>query len=163
VLSNHQKCFIQRLAQNNWAIVLDEKFIEQLNKARWYSLKTLDLSIIPSSSGVYQIRWAVGGKPQPIPRANGNDEKGILYIGESSDLRERTENFWLRIQGKGSHTAGWTYDFYEFRKKFKLEQLEVQWLELPESEIGELETVLLMDYVAKYLDKPPLNIHIPRY
>ena len=138
--------------------------IKQLNKARWYSLKTLDFSIIPSSSGVYQIRWAIDGKPQPITRANGNDKKGILYIGESSSLRKRIEDFWLRIQRKGrSHTAGLTYDFYTFRKKFKLEQLEVQWLELHESEIGELETSLLTDYVAKYLDKPPLNIAIPRY
>jgi hypothetical protein len=143
---------------------LSKEAIKQLNKARWYSLKTLDFSIIPSSSGVYQIRWAIDGKPQPIARANGNDEKAILYIGESSSLRKRIENFWLGIQRKGRrHTAGWTYDFYAFRKKFKLEQLEVQWLELHESEIGELETVLLMDYVAKYLDKPPLNIAIPRY
>jgi hypothetical protein len=135
-----------------------EEVIEQLNKARWYSLKTLDFSIIPSSSGVYQIRWAVGGKPQPIPRVNGDDEKGILYIGQSKNLRKRIENFWLK-----RHTAGWTYDFYEFRKKFKLEELEVQWVEFPESEIGELETFLLMDYVAEYLDHPPLNIAIPRY
>jgi len=141
---------------------LSEEFIEQLNKSRWHSLKTLDFNIIPTSSGVYQIRWAIGEKPQSIPRANGKDKKGILYIGESSNLRERIENFWLRIESKGSHTAGRTYNYYEFRKKFRPEQLQVQWLELCQSEIGELETALLEKYVAKYLDRPLLNIIIPR-
>jgi len=139
-----------------------DEVIERLNKAKWYPLKTLDFSIIPSSSGVYQVRWTLGDKPQAIPRANGNDEKGILYIGQSCNLRKRIKSFWNRIQGKGSHTAGWTYDCYDFGKKFKLEQLEVQWVELPKSEIITIETILLLDYVSEYLDHPPLNITIPR-
>jgi hypothetical protein len=136
---------------------------ERLDKAQWYPLKTLDRSIIPSSSGVYQVRWAVDNKPQPIPRAKDIDEKGILYIGQSGNLRKRIKDFWNGILGEGTHTSGWTYDFYEFRKKFKPEQLEVQWMEVPKNEIRELETVLLLEYVSDYLDKPPLNIAIPRY
>ena len=141
-----------------------DEVMGQLKNAKWYSLKTLDFSIIPSSSGVYQVRWAIGNKPKSIPRANGNDDEGILYIGQSGNLRRRIENLWSRLQDstKGRHTAGWTYDFYEFSKKFKLEQLEVQWVEFPKSEIVGLETVLLMDYVSEYLDKPPLNSAIPR-
>jgi hypothetical protein len=110
--------------------------------------------------GVYQIRWAIDGKPQIIHRVNGDDESGILYIGESDNLKKRISDLWRGISTGHGHTAGWTYDYYGFSKKFKLEHLEVQWID---SEDAELEPELLGNYVEKYLDKPPLNISIPRY
>lgn len=137
--------------------------MEQPNWSKWNGLRTLDFSSIPSSSGVYQIRWGINGKPQVIRRANGDDDSGLLYIGKSKNLQDRIKKFWRRIHGRGGHTAGWTYDFYEYRKKFKPEQMEVRWVQLPEDEIGEMEVYLLLEYVGKYLDRPPLNISIPRY
>ncbi len=133
------------------------------NWSEWYALKTLDFNIIPLESGVYKIRWAIRGKPQLIPRANGDDGSGLLYIGETKNLRLRIKNFWRAIQGRGRHTAGWTYKYYEFNKKFKPEQLEVQWGECPEYERLEWEDFLLEEYGGKYLDKPPLNIKFPRH
>ena len=140
--------------------------MKRLKWSKWSVLKTLDFGIIPSLSGVYQIRWAIDGKPQLIHRANGDDEFGLLYMGETKNLRLRVRNFWDMVQkgsSVGSHTAGWTYAYYEFNKKFKPEQLEVRWAQSPEDEMGEWEDVLLEDYVAKYLDKPPLNIQVPRH
>lgn len=140
---------------------MEERVLKQLRWSEWCSLKTLDFSTIPPSEGVYQIRWAIHGKPQIIHRANGDDKSGILYIGEGN-LMERIESFWRRINHlSGRHTAGWTYDHYEFGRKFKPEQLEVRWLK--HSECGRMEDELLWDYVVKYLDKPPLNMKIPRY
>lgn len=129
----------------------------------WYALKTLDFSIVPPSSGVYQIRWAIDGKPQIIHRANGDDDFGLLYIGETKNLKFRIKNFWHAIQGHGRHTAGWTYRYYEFAKKFQPEQLEVRWGKCSELERLTWEDLLLEDYGAKYLDKPPLNIKFPRH
>ena len=133
----------------------------KLNWSRWCSFKTLDRSSVPASGGVYQIRWTIDGKPQVIHRVNGDDESGILYIGEGSNLRKRIDSLWRGIYHGRGHTAGWTYDWYDFRKIFKPEHLEVRWVEHPEC--GQLENDLLIEYVEKYLDKPPLNIRIPRY
>lgn len=135
--------------------------MSELNWSKWHSLKTLDFNLVPASSGVYQIRWAIDGKSHLVHRANGDDKSGILYIGEGK-LRERIESFWSRINHLGGrHTAGWTYDHYKFRRTFKPEQLEVRWLE--HSECGRIEDELLGDYAERYLDKPPLNTRIPRY
>ena len=127
-------------------------------------LGILDFSSIPSSSGVYQIRWAVEGKPQVIHRANGDDDSGLLYIGKTKALRKRINTFWKDVINKTEiHTAGYTYFYYSFEKKFKPEQLEVRWTELSEDEIDSFEDELLEDYAGRYLDKPPLNIKLPRH
>lgn len=52
----------------------------------WYSfeeLKKLNFKPIPRSSGVYQIRCVINGKPIVIPRVGGEDVNGILYIGKT--------------------------------------------------------------------------------
>jgi len=146
-----------KLAQE---LLVQVVLMTQLNWSEWCSFKTLDFRSVPASNGVYQIRWAVNGKPKSICRAKGKDTEGILYIGEGK-LMERIESFWRRIRNQGGrHTAGWTYAHYEFGKEFKQEQLEVRWLEYPEC--GRLEDELLLEYVGNYLDKPPLNMKIPR-
>jgi hypothetical protein len=120
--------------------------------------------MVPPSSGVYQIRWAINGKPKVIRRANGDDYSGLLYIGETKNLRARIKGFWLYvIRGRGRHTAGWTYWYYNFNKKFPPKQLEVRWATCSEFERLFWEDELLQDYGGKYLDKPPLNIKFPRH
>ena len=140
------------------------KSLKQPRWSKWTSLKTLDFSSIPSSSGVYQIRWAIDGKPQVIHRANGDDNSGLLYIGKSKTLRSRIGVFWKDVINKTEvHTAGYTYFYYSYEKKFKPEQLGVRWSPLPEDEFDSWEDELLEDYAGKYLESPPLNIRLPRH
>ena len=143
--------------------------IKQLQWSQWFALVNIDLHSIPSASGVYQIRWAIGKKPQPIERTNGTDDSGCLYIGKTVNLRRRISRLCRGIiHGTQTHTvsydhtAAYTYTFYGFEKKIKPDQLEVRWGELPRNVIGEWEQELLEDYGAKYLDKPPLNISVRR-
>ena len=139
-----------------------------MNWSKWYNLISLDLSIIPKTSGLYQLRWAIDSKPQPINRANIIDDAGCLYIGKTANLYRRIKRL---IRGltelktnnvSYTHTAIYTYSYYSFNKKFKPEQIEIRWVETPKEEIDNWEEKLIGDYVEKYLDKPPLNINIRR-
>jgi len=126
-------------------------------------LSTEKLDGIPPFSGVYEIRWAIEGRPRPIARVDGVDENGLLYIGKAENLRSRIKAFWRYIRSeKGQHTAGYTYVFYDYEKKFRPDQLEVRWMTVPEDEMDKEETRLLDEYINKYLDRPPLNLSIKR-
>ena len=131
--------------------------------SEWLSFQVQNLEEIPSSSGVYQLSWALNGHTQQIHRVDGIDENGLLYIGKANNLKSRIGDFWRYITSeKGKHTAGFTYIFYGYERKLKPDQLQVRWMPLPEDEIDEMETKLLDDYLNKYLDSPPLNISIKR-
>lgn len=131
----------------------------------WLLLQTGNFQFIPQSSGVYQIRWAIGGKPQPISRANGVDESGLLYIGKAKFLQLKIASFWRYIMSereKPEGTAGYAYAFYFYKWKFKPEQLEVRWMCISEGDINREQARLVFRYKSKYLDTPPLNISIER-
>jgi hypothetical protein len=129
----------------------------------WLPLSTLDPRRVPRKAGVYQIRWAINGIAQTVSRANGLDASGLLYIGKSADLRRRIRDFRRCVIGKEApHSAGRTYIRYNFRRKFKPEQLEIRWAVLPKGDHDGKEKELLNEYVRSYLDKPPLNISIRR-
>lgn len=137
--------------------------------SEWFALNTININSIPVAAGVYQIRWAVGGKSQKIHRLNGIDESGCLYIGKAVDLRSRIKRFYRGVTqsaevGKMSnrHTAAYTYTFYGFKREIKSEHLEGRYAELPREEIDPCEEHLLLCYVEKFLDKPPLNISVKR-
>ena len=110
-------------------------------------------------SGVYQIRWSIDGKPQPIHRADGVDERGLLYIGRSKDLKSRIWSFWRNIKTDvGLHTSAITFRDYNYGRRFEENQLEVRWVTLPNDQANSVEREKLRDYIEKYLDAPPLNI-----
>lgn len=143
--------------------------MQKLNWSQWLVLLESERASVYHEPGVYQIRWAMDGKPQSISRANGIDDTGCLYIGKTIDLKRRVNSL-LRgiIQGMRTntvsyaHTAVYTYTFYGFAKKFKPEQLEIRWAQLQKGAIDLWEESLLGKYVEKYLDKPPLNISLRR-
>lgn len=133
--------------------------LRSLQWSDWTALKNLDLSKVPSIAGVYQMRWASSGKPNPISRANGVDESGIVYIGKALSLKRRLKALYRGItEGRPTHTAAYTYMWDNFGKKFKPDQLEVHWANAPKDEIGDYEFDLISDYVKNYIDTPPLNI-----
>jgi predicted GIY-YIG superfamily endonuclease len=137
--------------------------MKQLKWSGWFDLQTLNFEIIPPKPGVYEIRSAINGKPQPIDRANGIDKSGLLYIGQSHNLKRRIKGFWQHInEGKQRHTAARTYQTYGFEQKFPPEHLQIRWTQLSKEETGHIESLLLDSYANKFLDKPPLNISIKR-
>jgi excinuclease UvrABC nuclease subunit len=60
----------------------------------WNSFRKESISQIPEEPGVYQLR-SLGddGNPQSISRLQGKDPEGIVYIGESSNLKKRIKGF----------------------------------------------------------------------
>ena len=114
---------------------------------------------VPSVPGVYQMRWAVNGQSQAIPRANGVDKSGLLYIGKATNLKRRLRELYRGItEGRANHTAAYTYMWDNFSKKFKTDHLEVHWAVLSKEETDDYAFDLLGDYIKAYLDTPPLNI-----
>ena len=138
------------------------KYVETLKDlvwSQWIALGTLNLSDVRSAAGVYEMRWAVNGKPQSIDRANGVDRSGLLYIGKATNLKHRLRALYRGIVHKRlTHTAAYTYIWDGFDKKFKPQQIEVRWAVVSEEEIDDYEFALLGDYIQAYLDTPPLNI-----
>lgn len=137
------------------------KILDQLLRwSKWYALRNLNFSSVPSTSGIYQFRWAINGELQLIRRVNGDDGSGLLYVGTAANLRGRIKLFWRGIVNETiKHTAAHTYFYYGYKKKFKPDQLEVRWTEVPkESDRAEAEENLIGDYIEKCLDRPPLNI-----
>jgi len=141
----------------------------KLTWSKWTFLNLVENEMIPNDPGVYQIRWAINGAPQPISRFNGVDESGCLYIGQTDNLARRIRRFCRGItQGshgpniRNRHTAAVTYIVYGFNRKIKPEELEFRYSELLKSEILECEGRLLQEYIRNYLDKPPLNTSVRR-
>lgn len=148
---------------------MEAKKTGKLRWSEWVSIEDLDHITIPSESGVYEIRWALEGAPQPISRANGTDCSGCLYIGKSQNLKNRLKRFrnGIRRAAKGHanrniHSGALTYSYYDFKRKFRPEQLQARYARLSKDEIDRAEGKLILIYVRTYLDKPPLNISVKR-
>ncbi|MCD6222303.1 MAG: hypothetical protein J7K12_01285 [Thermoplasmata archaeon] len=100
----------------------------------WYKIKDLTDSEnrnIPEDPGIYFVRWARNGSPVHIPRLGGQDNKGILYIGSSKNIRERIERLINAIVNDGkNHTIYKTKIFCSISKLIKLEEYEITWEKL---------------------------------
>jgi hypothetical protein len=133
--------------------------LKRLRWSQWITLRTLNFNDVPLDAGVYQMRWAVNGKPKSIDRADGVDKSGLLYIGKGTNLKRRLMALYRGIiEGRLAHTAAYTYMWDDFERKFKPEQIEVRWAVTSKDEIDDYEFALLGDYIQAYLDTPPLNI-----
>jgi len=135
----------------------------------WYKLKDLAkkrFSIIPKNPGVYFVRWSGGGRPIPIHRLGGCDEKGILYIGSSEgDLRRRIRELWKAITEKNvkQHTIFATLAFCGLSDLVRLSELEVSWEVLGSPEdTRRQEWAAIYLYCRKYKEPPPLNLNVER-
>ncbi|MEN3052975.1 MAG: hypothetical protein ABC595_07970 [Candidatus Methanosuratincola petrocarbonis] len=168
----------------NWTNWLKFKNIWVRNGSKYFFQSKENL-LIPEDPGVYQVRCIQkNDKPIQIQRANGVDTEGILYIGSSSDLMERIRTFWRGVNEnvppnllqasissanmsqiynllKVPHSGANTYAIFQFAGVFPQDSLEVQWAQT--STYKSDETTLLYAYMAKFLDKPPLNLSIKRW
>jgi len=100
----------------------------------WYKIKDImdpENKNIPDGPGIYFVRWARNGYPIPIPRIGGQDNKGILYIGESKNIRKRINLLIKAIVNDGKkHTVYKTKKFCSISKLIKLEEYEITWEKL---------------------------------
>ena len=109
----------------------------------------------PSTPGAYVV-----AADTPINRAVGSDEYGILTIGESDDLRRRMTSFasCALSYGTEGHMAGWRFSFLRFERYFPFAKLRIRWRATETKEkANELEGKMLLAYLSKHLELPPLN------
>ncbi len=129
-----------------------------MNWSEWKSFRKEALSQIPEKAGIYQLRsLRDDGNPQSISRLLGKDQEGIVYIGESSNLKKRIQGFWSTItkRDRSRHAAGWSYVTFDFQKTFPPESLQFRYS--PSEDFLAVEFDLLLFYLKEFGDRPPLN------
>jgi hypothetical protein len=121
----------------------------------------------PTSAGVYMIT-----SDYAIPRIGGSDEKSIIYIGKTKNLRNRLWGFW-----KANHTASgvlWTHPTMAcivLNKPIRnirdveeqLGKLQVCYsTPIDEHLLDRAERALIFAYIQRFGEAPPLNMSLPR-
>lgn len=126
--------------------------------SKWRRFDEKSIVTIPRKPGVYQFRCLSDkGLPLAIPRLSKIDSKGIIYIGESGDLRKRLLDFraTLKDRKKSRHAAGWTYCSFNYFPIFPPRRLQFRHKVLRNPIAEEFE--LIMSYRKTFMDLPPLN------
>jgi len=125
----------------------DEKFWHQIDEEH------------SKREGVYKLVAAKDGKRIAVQRWLGNDEEGILYIGRATSFLNRVINLKKSIApdySDKSNNAG--IRFKALVKVDKQLSYNCLYVELLESESpGEVEKALLLAFVEKFEELPPLN------
>jgi len=126
-----------------------------------------DYSDIPNKPGVYII-----SNRKIIGRVGGNDRKGVVYIGKSTNLRQRVRDFW-----NGNHTAGgYLYEHPPIAGKIMkmrvnnekdvdrcIGKLKIRYATVTNLEELELaERALMFAYIRGFGEAPPLNLNVPK-
>jgi len=127
---------------------------------------------VPEKPGVYVIFWIRDGKPRPIHRLLGTDEKGILYIGATrrKGLRGRLRDLWVSVQmvrgqrkrKKYPHTFGPSLTYTGLFNIIKDDELGVYFKEFSKDDAEYQERLAFLDYTRKYGEPPPLNLQVGR-
>jgi hypothetical protein len=114
---------------------------------------------IPEGGGVYKIHCIQDKMPIKINRVLGIDNQGILYIGQSDNLRARIRMLWRVLNPKlkaTAHTFGKKHnENKKLQKAFPLKSLYVSYQITKEPKA--LETILLDKYFIKFGEVPPFN------
>jgi len=131
--------------------------------SKWISLAKMyndGFSMLSEGAGAYVI----GTTALQIPRVFGRDKHGLLYAGESSDLRSRIRAFYDCVQrGHQTHTAGWQYNLVGFERCAPVESLRVRWWNArTRREALDVQIELLHAYAVNHCELPPLNCSISR-
>lgn len=111
--------------------------------------------------GVYCIRATVGrNQPKPIPRAIKPDNAGILYYGETGNLKQRIGSLETVYDHKSrsGHDFADTYLVYELSRICDRSLLEISWIGCDNH--GEEAARLLREYKKTFGDIPPGNVRM---
>ena len=128
---------------------------------------------VPTEPSVYVVFWVRDGKPVPIPRILGVDEKGVLYIGTTRSkkgLRRRIRDLWISVQmarrhieGKHyPHTFGPSLVYTGLHNLIRDEELWSYFKEFSIYEAEYQEKRAILEYTSRYGEPPPLNLQVGR-
>jgi len=136
---------------------------------RWSKWTDIEEYANYKGCGVYKIRLVNSkGFPIGISRFLGQDEDGILVIGESINIERRMNNFYGAIKGKGyAHSeAERLYlikEYTNFKERHDSCKLQYSFTELTSKSQAEWEEErLLKCYFKRYGEVPPLNANLPQ-
>ena len=138
----------------------------------WKNLKDLaskDFPNVQRNSGIYFLRWVKNGNPVKINRIAETDNKGLLYIGKSNDLKNRFKRIWNGINSdkksnyKNIPTLRKTIFFCKIHELIKIDEYEITWQQLSTKiEAESQEAAALKLYTEKFKEPPPLNLKLCR-
>jgi hypothetical protein len=136
----------------------------------WKNLQNLSRNKFPevdSKPGIYFLRWKKYENPVTINRLGASDSNGLLYIGESKDIKRTFQRIWKGIKNsnkpsdKSMNTLRRTIIFCKLNEEINLEEYEVAWQHfstLIEAQVQEAAALIL--YTEKFKELPPLNLRI---
>lgn len=127
----------------------------------WRPLIGQEIKKVPPQEGAYIVRAKNEyAKIQVVRRCVGEDEHGILDVGESKNLRQRLGAL-LNCMGDAtqtSHMAGWRYAYLGMNELFPIDRLEFAYRTTEDKEAAyALEGKILEAYVRRHYELPPLN------
>ena len=130
----------------------------------WVPIMKFDHQKSPKKPGVYEIRYASNGTAIPLPRVFGTDNRGLLYVGNTHrrTLRKRLKELKEDVAENRHvrHTVRKTFWDYRFCDAFPREKLELRYAPCKDAE--DEETKILLEYLMKFKDKPPMNFTFSR-
>jgi len=122
---------------------------------------------VKKSPGIYFLRWKKFGIPVMIKRLGSSDSNGLLYIGETKDLRRRFQRLWKGIKSvdepstKRIDTLRKAIIFCNLHKEINSEDYEIAFQYLPTKLEAQIQqAVALQLYTEKYKEAPPLNLKV---
>jgi len=115
--------------------------------------------IIPKQPGVYLVRW--GSRNKPISRLLKDDEKRIMYIGRSKNIKRRIGSNFIRPyynKTTSNHSGIITLYYTGLMEKIDLEELEVYWIDYDTEQMAKTqEFYSLKLYTDIHGELPPVN------
>ena len=139
---------------------------------------------VPTEPGVYIVFWVREGRPVPIPRILGVDERGALYIGSTGKgkgkdvecargkkgLRDRIRELWISIEMVYSfrrrkrypHTFGLSLVYTGLYKVICVEDLWIYYKVFNACEAEYQEKLAIFECTSRYGEPPPLNLMVGR-
>lgn len=126
---------------------------------------------VPETAGVYVIFWFRDGKPVPIHRILGVDERGVIYIGSTKEsLKKRLRRLWIsiemaygrRIRKRYPHTFGVSLLYTRFHTVIRDDELMIFYNSFNPDEADYQEKLALFEYTRRYGEPPPLNLKVGR-
>lgn len=122
---------------------------------------------VQKSPGIFFLRWKKFGIPVMIKRLGSSDSNGLLYIGETKDLRRRVQRLWKGIKSvdepgtKRIDTLRKAIIFCNLHKEINSEDYEIALQYLPTKLEAQIQqAVALQLYTEKFKEPPPLNLKV---
>jgi len=128
-------------------------------------------SDVSETPGVYVVFWFRDGKPVPIHRILGVDERGVVYIGSTKkSLKNRLRRLWIsaemaygrRVRKKYPHTFGVSLLYTGLHTVIGDDELTIFYKSFNPDEADYQEKLAILEYTRRYGEPPPLNLKIGR-